>query len=89
MLYPVLITIETTLQNKMKTTVLTPKQIEQKILPKLRGLDLEVEQHHFSELIDIVDRLGDQSLQAELQKRVQVGSGAFLWRGLDRSDEAV
>ena len=62
-------------------------QIEQKILPKFRGLDLEVDRSHFTELINIVDELGDEVLLNELRKRVQSGTGAFLWRGLDRSEE--
>lgn len=63
-------------------------QIEQKILPKLRGLDLEVDRHHFTELINIVEKLDDHALLNELRQRTQSGTGAFLWRGLDRSEES-
>ncbi|HJO28637.1 MAG TPA: chromosome segregation ATPase-like protein, partial [Candidatus Poseidoniia archaeon] len=64
-------------------------QIEQKILPNLRGLDLEADRQHFEDLMRIVDSLDDNALLNELRKRVGDGNGPFMWRGLDRSEDLM
>ncbi|MDZ8119985.1 hypothetical protein [Pontiella agarivorans] len=65
-------------------------QVEQRILPKLRGLD--VNEHHdaFSKLSTILADLEDPVLSAAFEEGRQSnhsrGMNSFIWRGVDRCE---
>ncbi len=63
-------------------------QIEFRILPRLRGMNLEEKTKPLNELVSVVKgELGDQALAREIEqaaKRVDTG-GFFVWRGLVRN----
>ena len=61
-------------------------QIEQKILPKLRGKEVIAISSELDELQDIVRELQDDSLLAAIVSGRESGQGAFMWQGLDRSE---
>lgn len=67
-------------------------QVEQKIIPKLRGIDL-MEQTSLSALDDLsrlISELGDQSLEEAFRNAVDDKStGLFIWRGVTRSFDSV
>jgi predicted nucleic acid-binding Zn-ribbon protein len=66
-------------------------QVEQRILPKLRGLN--VDEHHdaFNKLSSILKGLGDDVLskafEAGRDSRNSRGMNSFIWRGVDRSEQ--
>ncbi|MEC8504239.1 MAG: hypothetical protein VXY57_01815 [Actinomycetota bacterium] len=64
-------------------------QIEQRIMPKLRGLDL-----HDAETApalkgfeEIAGELGDEELALAIRKGAESNSNLFLWRGVERTTE--
>lgn len=63
-------------------------QIEFRILPKLRGLDIEGHRDPFDRLVKLLrDDLGDSMFAdriSDLVERQQIGTGLFVWRGLTR-----
>ena len=63
-------------------------QIELRILPKLRGLEIESHRAPFDDLDRLLrDELNDSLMAdriAELQTRQAGGTGLFVWRGLTR-----
>ena len=62
-------------------------QIEQRVMPKLRGLDPQtVEARHlFDTLRSIVDSLGDEALREAIERGEHAHEGAqFVWFGVDR-----
>lgn len=62
-------------------------QIEQKILPKLRGLDKERVLAATNKLVTILeDKLEDAELAAAIQSGITRSSDAFIWNGLDRAE---
>ncbi|MDA9264578.1 AAA family ATPase [Planctomycetota bacterium] len=60
-------------------------QIEQKILPKLRGKEMREVGEALTRLETAVDVLGDAQLLQAIKDGREGGSGAFIWRGLDRA----
>lgn len=70
-------------------TVPLADQIEFRILPKLRGLEIEAHREGFDRLIALARaELGDQQLAdrlTELLDRQGRGAGLFVWRGLTRT----
>jgi hypothetical protein len=65
-------------------------QIEFRILPKLRGIDIQQHTEQFEQLETLIrTRLDDASLAEELSKtrsEQQGRSGLFVWRGLARGE---
>jgi hypothetical protein len=61
-------------------------QIEQKVLPKLRGRDLAEVRGPLQDLARIVADLGDEQLQRAIVDGQQESDGTFIWSGLDRRD---
>lgn len=65
-------------------------QIEQRILPKLRGIDLQAEDAHapLDQLRDLIADVGDTDLRDAYEScraRSQQSGQPFMWRGLDRT----
>jgi peptidoglycan hydrolase CwlO-like protein len=60
-------------------------QVEQKILPKLRGKDMNAVGEALDQLEGAVDRLDDDLLLSAIREGRQAGTGTFIWRGLDRA----
>jgi predicted nucleic acid-binding Zn-ribbon protein len=61
-------------------------QIEQKILPKLRGKDLNLVEPQIRKLQEIVTGLEDQHLSKAIMSGLNVEQGTFMWAGLDRAE---
>lgn len=61
-------------------------QIEQRILPKLRGVELEGNEEAMEAIKKVVIESGDSPLSGAFEKAMDVRTGTFLWRGLDRTD---
>lgn len=63
-------------------------QIEQKIMPKLRGLDLSLltSQECLHRVAEIIDKLGDDQLSETFinVKNDNGGTGMFMWQGVSR-----
>jgi hypothetical protein len=63
-------------------------QIELRILPKLRGLEIDGHESSLTDLATLVrNNLGDIALAERLEvaiERQRVGNGLFVWRGLTR-----
>jgi hypothetical protein len=62
-------------------------QIEQRILPKLRGLEIEDNGPGFEEIAKVVNETRDPALLAAFRQGMDSKNGTFLWRGLDRGEE--
>ena len=63
-------------------------QIEQRIMPKLRGIDLEQFEEPLKQIGDLIAETGDEELLTAYRKGSQETiNGTFLWRGIDRSEE--
>lgn len=62
-------------------------QIEQRILPKLRGLEIEDNGVGFEAIEKVVNETRDPALSAAFRQGMDSKSGTFLWRGLDRGEE--
>lgn len=62
-------------------------QIEQKILPKLRGKDIGQSESQIKQLQEIVMGLDDHQLSKAIQEGLDSEQGAFMWTGLDRAEE--
>ena len=60
-------------------------QVEQKIIPKLRGLDLIQSQESLNGVLDVLDELGDEVLLNTFRECQQdTMYGTFNWRGVTR-----
>ena len=68
-------------------------QIEQRILPKLRGLDTGEFREAFEKLKILVRDLDDGDLRNALEKGCEdsggLGTKSFVWNGLDRTNEGL
>ncbi|MBL8811501.1 MAG: hypothetical protein JNM43_15120 [Planctomycetaceae bacterium] len=64
-------------------------QIEMKILPKLRGVDLTENRARqaLAELQSIIEDLNDQELLEALKLSIRDSEHAFTWRGVDRTQQ--
>ena len=60
-------------------------QIEQRIMPKLRGLELEGNQEALDAIKKVIKQADDAALMKAFDAAAEHHSGTFLWRGLDRS----
>ena len=61
-------------------------QLEQRVLPKLRGLDLEGNQSCFESISEIIEDLQDAELKKAYDERVnkKTGNILFAWHGVSR-----
>jgi hypothetical protein len=62
-------------------------QVEMRLLPKLRGLELEVAQDNLGRLADHVrEKLQDEQLAEAIDASIgaSADTGRFAWRGLTR-----
>lgn len=66
-------------------------QVEQRILPKLRGLNVDDHHDAFNKLSSIIRDLGDDVLlkafEAGRNSGNSRGMNSFIWRGVDRSEK--
>lgn len=60
-------------------------QIEQRIMPKLRGLELEGNHEALEAIKKVIKQADDAALMNAFTAAAEHHSGTFLWRGLDRS----
>lgn len=60
-------------------------QIEQKILPKVRGKEIGMIESPMRDLMTLVKDLDDEPLAAAIHRGLQDEHGVFMWNGLDRS----
>ncbi len=63
-------------------------QIEQRVLPKLRGRELGSIQYALDQLIGLIRRMEDPQLVAAIQDGKNDLEGTFFWTGIDRTDGA-
>ena len=61
-------------------------QIEQRILPKLRGMELEGNEEGMDAIKRVIHQASDAPLSGAFDKAMDSRTGTFLWRGLDRSE---
>lgn len=63
-------------------------QIEMRLLPKLRGIEVELATAEFSRLVGLVrDEFGDDKLAEAIEASIQLandGTGQFVWSGVTR-----
>ena len=62
-------------------------QVEMRLLPKLRGVEVDMAGPQFSKLMDFVERdLGDGALAEAIDESVRLSedTGQFVWRGVSR-----
>lgn len=62
-------------------------QIEQRILPKLRGLEIEGNDQGFELIEKVVEETRDPALLFAYRQGMDTRTGTFHWRGLDRGEE--
>ncbi len=62
-------------------------QIEQRIMPKLRGIELEGNQDALDAVKRVIAQANDAALMKAFESATEHHSGTFLWRGLDRTKE--
>lgn len=63
-------------------------QMELRILPKLRGVEVDPPNDDaFGEIASLVAEVGDEALARSIRDGMDLG-GPFQWRGLDRQDDA-
>jgi len=64
-------------------------QIEQRIMPKVRGIDLMEGEAGLSKISRLIDTTNDQLLGKEFKKGMSDNMhGIFMWHGIDRSQES-
>ena len=61
-------------------------QIEQRILPKLRGIDLEEQGGHLTEIRKLINDLGDDALLKAFDDSSNRDANTYIWRGVDRAE---
>ncbi len=63
-------------------------QIEQRIMPKLRGIDLEQFESPLKKISHLIQETNDEALCKAFEKGCSdVANGVFMWRGIDRSED--
>ena len=64
-------------------------QIEQRIMPKLRGIDLELNEEPLKKIGELIEETGDKTLYDAYRKGSSQdnNNGVFLWQGIDRSED--
>jgi archaellum component FlaC len=64
-------------------------QIEQRVLPKLRGRELGSIQDALDRLTRLIRRMGDPQLIEAIQAGKNDLEGTFFWAGIDRTDDGA
>lgn len=59
-------------------------QLEQRVLPKLRGLDINMNKACFETIREVMDELGDKELDEAYQKAMSKSDVLFSWYGVTR-----
>ena len=69
-----------------RTSVALADQIEMRLLPKLRGVDVEDMSQNFERLRKLSEDLGDEALADAIRQSVDAaeGTGQFVWKGVIR-----
>ena len=69
-----------------RVSVALADQIEMRLLPKLRGVDVEDMGHNFDHLRKLSEELGDEALAEAIRQSVDAaqGTGQFVWKGVVR-----
>lgn len=64
-------------------------QIEQRIMPKLRGIDLELNEEPLKKIGELIEETNDKTLYDAYRRGSSQDntSGVFLWQGIDRSED--
>lgn len=75
---------KTTSEQRLKLAM--ADQIEQRILPKLRGIDLEEQGAHITEIRNLIEELEDKALATAFEASKSKESNTFIWRGVDRAN---
>lgn len=60
-------------------------QVEQRIMPKLRGLDLDRHSDALRSIAEVIDGLGDRDLRNAFEEGSKPNKMIFSWQGLDRT----
>jgi len=75
------------IDGEMRLKYAMADQIEQRILPKLRGIDLEEQGSHVMEIRRLIDDLGDDALLKAFDNSSNRDANTFIWRGVDRAGD--
>lgn len=70
-----------------RVSIALADQIEMRLLPKLRGVDVEEKSQQFDELRKKASELDDEPLADAIQSSVEAAgasTGQFLWKGVIR-----
>ncbi|MBB5349537.1 hypothetical protein JWG42_13960 [Desulfoprunum benzoelyticum] len=62
-------------------------QIEQRIMPKLRGIEIGEAEQPLKEIHTVIKDCGDEPLLAAFKQGAQSQQQVFIWRGLDRTED--
>lgn len=62
-------------------------QIEQRVLPKLRGVGIEGHEEAFRKIGKLISEMKDERLEHAYEASQDKEMGVFHWQGVDRSDE--
>ena len=60
-------------------------QVEQKVIPKLRGIDLDENRESLGQVRELMEELGDTELLDAFNRSIKKSSGMFVWKGVVRS----
>ena len=63
-------------------------QIEQRIMPKLRGIELDEAEQPLNEILSVIRECDDESLLKAFEKGAKSQQQVFIWRGLDRTEQS-
>jgi len=63
-------------------------QIEQRIMPKLRGIELDEADQPLNEILSVIRECDDESLLKAFEKGAKSQQQVFIWRGLDRTEQS-
>lgn len=60
-------------------------QVEQKVIPKLRGIDLDENRESLGLVRELMEELDDTELLDAFNRSIEKSSGMFVWKGVVRS----
>jgi len=63
-------------------------QIEQRIMPKLRGIELDEAEQPLEKIRSIIEECEDMSLLKAFKQGAEPEKQIFIWRGLDRTEQS-
>jgi hypothetical protein len=70
-----------------RTNLAMADQIEQRIMPKLRGLETGDADQPLQEIRSVIDELEDEPLGKAFKEGAESSQQIFIWRGLDRTED--